>query len=71
MRVLTQLRLELIRVHPPVQLYWLDVYSKHLHLLQYRRGHNIVCCPLFVQHLVDIMYIYFRAPNVQPANAVL
>ena len=55
-RVLTQLRLELFRVqlllyNTRLQFYWLGVYSKHPHLLQYRRGH-VECCLLFVQHLV-------------------
>ena len=60
--ILTQLRLELLRVqlllyNTRVQIYRLGVYSKHLHLLQYRRGHNIVCCLLFVQHLVYSIWI--------------
>ena len=39
----------------------------HLHLLQYRRGHNIVLCLLFVEHIyilrssihIGSKYIYF------------
>ena len=54
-----QLRLELFRVRTasPVQLYWLDVYSKYLHLLQYRRGYNIACCLVFVQHLIYSIFL--------------
>ena len=44
----------------PVQLYWLDLYSKRLHLLQYRRGHNIVllavCAAVYIHFYYDLVH---------------
>ena len=74
-RVLTPLPLELFRVQ--LLLYncagWMSTQNVCNSLL-YRSGNNIVCCLLFVQHLVyNNIYIHFFSwTYVQPAkNAVL
>ena len=48
-----------VKDRAPVQMYWLDLYSKHLHLLQHGRGYNIVRRLLLGAVVYYVLFLFF------------